>query len=344
MFKDLAKPFIIAEMSGNHNQSLDRALRIVEEAAKTGVDALKIQTYTADTITIDSKREEFLITNPKSLWKGETLYSLYQKAYTPWEWNKPIFDKCSECGILGFSTPFDFTAVDFLETLNVPFYKIASFENYDLPLLKYVAKTNKPVIMSTGMITLDELKESVQTLKENGCPEIVLLKCTSTYPANPENSNLLTIPDMQKQFPNCIIGLSDHTLGTAVSVASIALGAKMIEKHFTLSRSEGGVDSAFSMEPLEMRRLVDDTNNVYQALGVVLYGPTEDEKPSLKNRRSLYVVKDVKKGESFTAENVRSIRPAMGLSTKRYEEALTKTAAYDVESGMPLSEEMITDE
>jgi pseudaminic acid synthase len=344
MFKDLTKPFIIAEMSGNHNQSLDRALRIVEEAARAGVDAIKIQTYTADTITIDSQREEFLITNPKSLWKGETLYSLYQKAYTPWEWDKPIFDTCAKCGILGFSTPFDFTAVDFLEGLNVPFYKIASFENGDLPLLKYIAKTHKPVIMSTGMITLDDLKESVQTLEDNGCPEIVLLKCTSTYPAIPENSNLLTIPDMQTQFSNCIIGLSDHTLGTAVAVASIALGAKVIEKHFTLSRAEGGVDSAFSMEPAEMKRLVDDTNNVYQALGTVLYGPTEDEKPALKNRRSLYVVKDIKKGEPFTVENVRSIRPAMGLSTKRYEEALAKTASYDIEAGTPLSEEMIAGE
>jgi pseudaminic acid synthase len=344
MFKDLTKPFIIAEMSGNHNQSLDRALRIVEEAARSGVDALKIQTYTADTITIDSQREEFLITNPKSLWKGETLYSLYQKAYTPWEWNKPIFDKCAECGILGFSTPFDFTAVDFLETLNVPFYKIASFENNDLPLLKYIAKTHKLVVMSTGMIALDDLKESVQTLKDNGCPEIVLLKCTSTYPAVPENSNLLTIPDMLKQFPDCIIGLSDHTLGTAVSVASIALGAKVIEKHFTLSRAEGGVDSVFSMEPVEMKRLVDDTNNVYQALGAVLYGPTEDEKPSLKNRRSLYVVKDIKKGEPFTAENVRSIRPANGLSTRLYEMVLSKRSAYNISRGMPLTMEMILDE
>jgi N-acetylneuraminate synthase len=341
MLKELDRPFIIAEMSGNHNQSLERALRIVEEAAGSGVDALKIQTYTADTITIDSKREEFMITNPKNLWKGETLYSLYQKAYTPWEWNKPIFDKCAECRIIGFSTPFDFTAIDFLETLNVPLYKIASFENYDLPLLKHIAKTHKPVIMSTGMIALNELRESIQTLKNNGCPEIVLLKCTSTYPANPENSNLLTIPDMRKQFPDCVIGLSDHTLGTAVSVASIALGAKVIEKHFTLSRTEGGVDSAFSMEPAEMKCLVNDTNNVYQALGTILYGPTEDEKPSLKNRRSLYVVKDVKKGEFFTAENVRSIRPAMGLATKLYEEVLTKTAACDIEAGMPLMKEMI---
>jgi N-acetylneuraminate synthase len=342
MFKELTKPFIIAEMSGNHNQSLERALQIVEAASKTGVDALKIQTYTADTMTINSNREEFLITDEGNLWKGETLYSLYQKAYTPWEWNKPIFDKCTECGILGFSTPFDFTAVDFLETLNIPFYKIASFENYDLPLLKYVAKTHKPVIMSTGMIALDELKESVQTLEDNVCPEIVLLKCTSTYPASPENSNLLTMPDMQKQFPKCVIGLSDHTLGTAVSVASIALGAKVIEKHFTLSRAEGGVDSAFSMEPTEMKRLVDDANSAFQSLGKVLYGTTDAEVPSLKFRRSLYVVKDMKKGEQFTPKNVRSIRPSNGLSTQWYEMVLTKNALCDIEAGAPLLQEMIS--
>jgi N-acetylneuraminate synthase len=341
MFKQLTKPFIIAEMSGNHNQSLERALSIVEEAAKTGIDALKIQTYTVDTITIDSKRDEFLISNPKSLWKGETLYSLYQKAYTPWEWNKPIFDKCAECGIFGFSTPFDFSAIDFLENLNIPFYKIASFENYDLPLLKYAAKTHKPVIMSTGLIELTELKESVAMLTDNGCPEIVLLKCTSTYPADPKNCNLNTIFDLQKQFPQCVIGLSDHTLGTAVSVASVAFGAKVIEKHFTLSRADGGVDSAFSMEPGEMKRLVSDTGTAYQALGAVLYGPTDDEKPSLKNRRSLYVVKAIKKGEQFTPENVRSIRPALGLPTKRYEEVLGRRAACDIEAGVPLQAGMI---
>jgi len=341
MFKELTKPFIIAEMSGNHNQSLERALRIVEEAAKTGVDALKIQTYTPDTITINSDRDEFKIKDKNSLWNGETLYSLYSKAYTPWDWDKPIFDKCTEMGIIGFSTPFDFSAVDFLEKLNVPFYKIASFENYDLPLLKYTAKTGKPVIMSTGMIQLDELKESVHVLKENGCPEIVLLKCTSTYPAVPQNTNLLTIPDMQKQFPDCVIGLSDHTLGTAVSVASIALGAKVIEKHFTLSRAEGGVDSAFSMEPSEIKDLVADVNIAYQSLGNVFYGPTEAEIPSLKFRRSLYVVKDIKKGERFTPENIRSIRPANGLSTKFYEEILFKKASFDIDKGTPLREDMV---
>ena len=341
MFKELTKPFIIAEMSGNHNQSLERALMLVEEAAKTGVDALKIQTYTPDTITIDSDREEFLIKDKDSLWKGETLYSLYKKAYTPWDWDKPIFDKCAKLGIIGFSTPFDFSAVDFLEDLNVPFYKIASFENYDLPLLKYVAKTKKSVIMSTGMIQLNELKESVVVLKDNGCPEVVILKCTSTYPADPENTNLLTISDMQKQFPDCVIGLSDHTLGTAVSVASIALGAKVIEKHFTVSRAEGGVDSAFSMEPDEMKNLVADANIAYQSLGKVFYGPTEAEIPSLKYRRSLYAVKDIKKGERFTPENIRSIRPAIGLSTKMYDKIIGKKAAIDISRGTPLNKNLI---
>jgi len=340
LFKELKKPFIIAEMSGNHNQSLQRALLIVEEAAKSGVDALKIQTYTPDTITIDSNRDEFKINDKDSLWNEETLYSLYGKAYTPWDWDKPIFEKCKELGIIGFSTPFDFAAVDFLEKLNVPFYKIASFENNDLPFLKYIAKTKKSVIMSTGMIQLDELKESVYTLKENGCPEIVLLKCTSTYPAIPKDTNLLTISDMQKQFPDCIIGLSDHTLGTAVSVAGIALGAKVIEKHFTISRAEGGVDSAFSMEPSEMKILVSDTAIAYQSLGNVFYGPTEAEIPSLKYRRSLYVVKDIKKGEQFTPENVKSIRPVNGLSTKFYEDILFKKAKVDIPAGIPLTIEM----
>ena len=340
MFKELSKPFIIAEMSGNHNQSLEKALQIVEEAAKTGVDALKIQTYTPDTLTIDSERDEFLIKDKDSLWNGETLYSLYKKAYTPWDWNKVIFDRCTKLGIMGFSTPFDFSAVDFLERLNVPVYKIASFENYDLPLLKYIAKTGKPVIISTGMIQLEELKESVSVLKNNGCPELALLKCTSTYPANPQDTNLLTISDMQKQFPDCIIGISDHTPGTAVSVASIALGAKVIEKHFTVSRADGGVDSAFSVEPDEMKKLVSDIIIAYQSLGRTFYGPTKAEILSLKLRRSLYVVKDIKKGEPFTPENIRSIRPANGLSTKIYEDVLKKNAAFDIVSGTPLTENM----
>jgi len=343
MFKELTEPFIIAEMSGNHNQSLERALLLVEEAAEAGVDALKIQTYTPDTITIDSGRDEFLIKDKDSLWNGETLYSLYKKAYTPWEWNKPIFDKCGELGIIGFSTPFDFSAVDFLEDLNVPAYKIASFENYDLPLLKRVAGTGKPVIISTGMIGFEELKESVGVLRDNGCPEVVLLKCTSTYPADPENTNLRTIGDMQKRFPDCVVGLSDHTLGTAVSVAAVALGVMVIEKHFTVSRADGGVDSAFSMEPGEMKKLIFDIGIARRSLGNVFYGATGAEIPSLKFRRSLYVVKNMKKGEPFTPENVRSIRPAAGLPAKRYEEVLGKKAACDIERGVPLTEGMVTE-
>ncbi|WP_424244270.1 N-acetylneuraminate synthase [Elusimicrobium posterum] len=342
-FKNLNKPFIIAEMSGNHNNSLERALEIVEAAAKTGVDALKIQTYTADTLTIDSDREEFLIKDSKSLWKGESLYSLYKKASTPWEWHKPIYDKCKELGLICFSTPFDFTAVDFLEELGNPIYKIASFENADIPLIKRVAQTKKPVIMSTGMATLEELEESVKTLEQNGCPQIVILKCTSTYPATPENTNLLTITDMQKRFPNCVIGLSDHTLGTAVAVASVALGAKVIEKHFTLSRAQGGVDSAFSMEPAEMKALVNDSADALKALGKVSYEVTEAEKPSLKFRRSLFVVKDIKKGEALSAENIRSIRPAYGLAPKHYEAVLGKKAKTDLEKGTPLSFDLIED-
>ncbi|MDR2591726.1 MAG: pseudaminic acid synthase [Chitinispirillales bacterium] len=342
MFKELSKPFVIAEMSGNHNQSLGRALSLVDEAAKTGVDALKIQTYTPDTITIDSDRDEFLIKDKDSLWKGDTLYSLYKKAYTPWDWSKPIFDKCAESGIMGFSTPFDFSAVDFLEDLGVSVYKIASFENYDLPLLKYVAKTGKPVIMSTGMIGFEELKESVDVLHCNGCPEVVLLKCTSTYPAAPENTNLLTISDMQMRFPECVIGLSDHTLGTSVSVAAVALGAMVIEKHFTISRADGGVDSVFSVEPDEMKKLIFEINIAYRSRGNVFYGSTEAEIPSLRFRRSLYVVKSMKKGELFTPDNIKSIRPSGGLSTKRYEDVLGKKAAYDILGGVPLIEEMIT--
>ncbi|MDR2692967.1 MAG: pseudaminic acid synthase [Chitinispirillales bacterium] len=343
MFKELSKPFIIAEMSGNHNQSLERALLLVHEAAKAGVDALKIQTYTPDTITINSDRDEFMIMDMDSLWKGETLYSLYEKAYTPWEWNKPIFDRCAELGIIGFSTPFDFSAVDFLEGLNVPVYKIASFENYDLPLLKRVAKTGKPVIMSTGMIGLEELEESVAVLKGNGCPEVVLLKCTSTYPADPGNTNLLTIDDMRKRFPDCVIGLSDHTLGTAVSVAAVALGAMVIEKHFTVSRADGGVDSAFSVESDEMKKLIFDVNIAYRSRGNVFYGSTEAEIPSLKFRRSLYVVKSMRRGEPFTPENVRSIRPSGGLLPKMYEGVLGKKAARDIMGGVPLAEEMIAE-
>lgn len=335
------KPFIIAEMSGNHNKSFERALKIVEAAAECGVDALKIQTYTADTMTIDCDKSDFIINDKNSLWNGEKLYDLYKKASTPYQWHKPIFDKCKELGIIGFSTPFDSTSVDFLEDLNCPIYKIASFENGDLSLLKRIAQTKKPVIMSLGMIGLKEIKEAIKTLEDNGCKDLTLLKCISSYPANIEDSNLLTIPDLQKHFPNCKIGLSDHTKGIGVSIASIALGAEVIEKHFTLSHSDGGVDSAFSIVPQEMKQLIKECNNVYTALGKVSYELSEDEKKSLKFRRSLYVVKNIKKGENFTSENIRSIRPGYGLSPKYYEDIIGKTAIRDLKLGEPLKKEYI---
>lgn len=337
----LDKPFIIAEMSGNHNQRLDRALEIIEAAAKSGVDALKIQTYTSDTMTIDCDLPDFVINDKNSLWKGEKLYDLYKKASTPYEWHKPIFDKCKELEIIGFSTPFDLSSVDFLESLDCPIYKIASFENGDIPLLKRVAQTKKPVIMSLGMIGLDEIKESVDTLKSNGCEDLTLLKCTSSYPAKVENSNLLTISDIKKYFPDCNIGLSDHTMGIGAAIASVALGASVIEKHFTLSRADGGVDSAFSMEPDEMERLVIECNNAYKSLGKVSYELSENEKKSLKFRRSLYAVKDIKKGEKFSPENIRCIRPSFGLHPRHYKQIIGKIASQDLIFGEALKQEHI---
>lgn len=330
------KPFIIAEMSGNHNKSLERALKIVEAAASCGVDALKIQTYTADSITLNCGSSDFIIEDKDSLWSGQKLYDLYQQASTPYEWHKSIFDRCKELGIIGFSTPFDLTSVDFLESLNCPIYKIASFENGDIPLLKKVAQTKKPVIISLGMIRLEEIKEAVDTLLNNGCTDLTILKCTSSYPASVENSNLLTILDLQKHFPDCKIGLSDHTLGIGTAIASVALGAEVIEKHFTLSRAEGGVDSAFSMEPAEMKQLVEECNNAYKALGKITYELSENEKKSLKFRRSLYVAKNIKKGEKFTLENVRSVRPGYGLHPRYYEQIMGKTANRDLAFGTPL--------
>lgn len=334
------RPFIIAEMSGNHNQSLERALAIVEAAAKAGAHALKIQTYTADTMTLNLENPEFKIEDSDSLWKGNTLYHLYQQAYTPWEWHKPIFDRARELGMIPFSTPFDETAVDFLEELDVPMYKIASFESTDIPLIKKVASTGKPMIISTGMATVAELDETVRAAREAGCKDLVLLKCTSTYPASPENTNILTIPHMRELF-NCQVGLSDHTMGVGVAVASVALGATVIEKHFTLSRADGGVDSAFSMEPDEMKALVIETERAWQALGEVKYGPTEKEKSSLKFRRSVYVAKDIKAGEKFTKENIRVIRPGYGLEPKYFEKVIGLTAKQDLKAGTPLSFDLL---
>lgn len=334
------KPFIIAEMSGNHNQSLDRALHLVELAAEAGADAVKLQTYTPDTITLDVHTGEFFISNEKDLWKGQSLYNLYKQAYTPWEWHKAIFDKCKELGLLAFSSPFDETAVDFLETLDVPAYKIASFENVDIPLIRKVAKTGKPIIISTGMATAGELDEAVRAVRNEGNNQIVLLKCTSTYPATPENSNLATIPHMKQLF-NTEIGLSDHTMGTGVSVAAVALGATVIEKHFTTARSDGGVDSAFSMEPHELKQLVEDTERAWQSIGRIQYGPTKAEEPSLVGRRSLYIGEDMKAGDIFTKENLRDVRPGLGLSTKYYDVLLGKTIKADAKKGTPVNWELV---
>ncbi|MFC3886643.1 pseudaminic acid synthase [Bacillus songklensis] len=334
------RPFIIAEMSGNHNHSLERALAIVEAAANAGVSALKLQTYTADTMTLDIDTNEFFIDDPQNLWKGHSLYKLYNQAYTPWEWHEPIFERCRELGIIPFSTPFDETAVDFLEKLNVPLYKIASFENNDIPLIKKVASTGKPMIISTGMASLAEIDETVRTAREAGCNDLVLLKCTSTYPASPENTNILTIPHMRELF-NCQVGLSDHTMGIGTAVASIALGASVIEKHFTLLRADGGVDSAFSMEPLEMKSLVKETERAWQSLGKVTYGPTKNERASLKHRRSLYIAKDMKAGDILTKENLRAIRPGCGLSPKYYDVLLGKQVQQNVKKGTPVSWDLI---
>lgn len=328
-------PLVIAEMSGNHNQSLDQALAIVDAAAKAGAHALKIQTYTADTMTLDLEKDEFFISDPTSLWQGKSLYKLYQEAYTPWEWHQPIFDRARELGMVAFSTPFDETAVDFLESLDVPCYKIASFENTDIPLIRKVAATGKPLLISTGMATVAELDETVRTAREAGCRDLVLLKCTSTYPASAENTNILTIPHMRELF-GCEVGLSDHTMGIGVAVAAVAHGASVIEKHFTLRRADGGVDSAFSMEPDEMTQLVRETERVWQSLGKVSYGPTEEEKKSLTFRRSLYITQDLKAGDVLTRENVRAIRPGLGLSMKYLEQVLGKTIKRDVRHGTAL--------
>jgi pseudaminic acid synthase len=329
-------PFVIAEMSGNHNQSLERALEIVDAAAQAGAHGLKIQTYTPDTMTLDLDEREFHIDDAKSLWKGTSLYKLYGQAYTPWEWHKPIFDRAVALGMIPFSTPFDDTAVDFLESLNVPCYKIASFENTDLPLIRRVAATGKPMIISTGMATVAELDETVRAARDAGCMDLILLKCTSTYPATASNTNILTIPHLRELF-GCEVGLSDHTMGVGVSVASVALGATVIEKHFTLSRAEGGVDSSFSMEPAEMAQLVVETERAWQALGAVAYGPTEAEKKSIQFRRSLYVVSDLKAGDVLTRDKVRAIRPGLGLPTKYMDQVVGRVVRRDVVRGTALT-------
>lgn len=335
-----SSPFIIAEMSGNHNQSLERALEIVEAAAQTGAHALKLQTYTADTMTLPISEGEFVVSDPTSLWYGRTLYDLYQEAHTPWEWHAPIFDRCRELGIVCLSTPFDATAVDFLEDLDALAYKIASFENTDLPLIRKVAATGKPMIISTGMATVAEMDETVRTARDAGCEDLILLKCTSTYPASPEHTNVVTIPHMRDLF-GVQVGLSDHTMGVGASVAAVALGATVIEKHFTLRRSDGGVDSAFSLEPEEMKMLVVETERAWQSLGHIQYGPTEKEKASLVFRRSLYVAEDMNAGDAFTEVTLRAIRPGYGLASKYYETLLGKKVNQPVLKGTPVTWNLI---
>lgn len=333
-------PFIIAELSGNHDQSLNKALTMVEAAAAAGAHAIKLQTYTADTITLDVHEREFFIDNPESLWHGSSLYQLYQKAYTPWEWHKPIFDRAHQLGLIAFSSPFDLTAVDYLESLDVPCYKIASFENTDHGLIAAVAKTGKPVIVSTGMATQAELAEAVEVLRDNGCENFVLLKCTSHYPARPKDANLLTIPHLRSLF-NCEVGLSDHTAGIGVSVAAVALGATVIEKHFVLDRSEGGVDAEFSMEPHEFKALAQECQRAHDALGKVHYGCTEQEVASRKHRRSLYIAEDLKAGDVLTETNLRSVRPGLGLPTKYLPVLLGRAVKKDVAKGTAMRWDLV---
>mgnify|MGYP002628340584 CR=1 FL=1 len=328
-------PLVIAEMSGNHNQSLDRALAIVDAAADAGAHALKLQTYTADTITLNVRGGEFEIRDQGSLWVGKNLHDLYANAHTPWEWHVPIMERAKQRGMLCFSSPFDESAVDFLEELEVPAYKIASFENNHLPLIRKAAATGKPLIISTGMASLGELEQAVDASREAGCRELILLKCTSTYPASPANTNILTIPHMRDMF-GCEVGLSDHTMGVGVSVASVALGATVIEKHFTLSRDEGGVDSAFSLETDEFANLVVEAERAWQAMGNVSYGVTTSEKKSMQFRRSIYICEDMHAGETLTRENMRCVRPGLGLPPKFYETLLGRRVKTDLKKGTAL--------
>ena len=335
------RPYLIAEMSGNHNQSLERALAIVDAAADAGADAIKLQTYTAETMTLDLRAPGFVIDDPKSLWSGRQLFELYEQAHTPWDWHGPIMARAAERGLHCFSSPFDENAVDCLESLNVPAYKVASFENTDLPLIRRVARTGKPVIISTGMASLAEIDEAVRTAREAGCEQLILLKCTSTYPATPENTHLRTIPHLRDAFPGCEVGLSDHTMGCGVAVASVALGASVIEKHFTLRRADGGVDSTFSLEPEEFRALRTETERAWQGLGEVRYGGTAAEEKSRAFRRTLYVARDLRAGEVLSADNLRIVRPGYGLPPKYYDILLGKRVARDVAAGTPMSWDLL---
>ena len=333
-------PFIIAEMSGNHNQSLDRALKIVDSAAEIGVCALKLQTYTADTMTLDIHENEFFIKDEENIWKGNSLYNLYKKAYTPWEWHEAIMKRAHQLGIICFSTPFDESAVNFLEDLNVPAYKIASFENVHLPLIKKVASTGKPVIVSTGMTTLSEIDQIISTLTDNGCKNFALLKCNSSYPTKHSDSNIITIPHMKKMF-QCEIGLSDHTMGIGASIAAIAHGASIIEKHFTLDREDGGVDSSFSMQDNEMGLLVSESKNAWESIGKIHYGPTESEKREKRYQRSIYIIKDIYSGEKLSKKNIGIIRPGLGLPPKYFDLLINRKVKKDLKKGTALNWDLI---
>ena len=333
-------PFVIAEMSGNHNQSLDRALEIVAAAAESGAHAIKLQTYTADTMTLNHRGGDFDIDDPQSLWSGQNLHDLYKKAYTPWDWHQPIMERARELGLICFSSPFDETAVDFLIELDVPAFKIASFENNHLPLIRKAASAGKPLIISTGMASLADLERAVATAREAGCEDLILLKCTSTYPATPQNTNIRTIPHLRDLF-GVQVGLSDHTMGVGVAVAAVALGATVVEKHFTLSRADGGVDSAFSLEPQELVALVSETERAWQALGEVRYGPTEAEKKSLIFRRSIYVAEEIVAGEMFTEANLRIVRPGYGAPPWLIDQLLGCVARQNYSAGTPLNFEKL---
>lgn len=330
--------YIIAEMSGNHAGSLENAIDIIHAAKEAGADCIKIQTYTADTLTIDCDNEYFHIDN--GTWEGENLYHLYEKAYTPWDWQPKLMEEAKKVGIDFFSTPFDNSSVDFLEEMGVTFYKIASFEIVDIPLLKYVASKQKPIIMSTGMSTLEEIEEAVEAIRSMGNNQIALLRCASAYPAITDEMNLNTMADMAERF-DCPTGLSDHSLGSVGAVTAVALGANIIEKHFCISREIKNPDSSFSMEKDEFKSMVRDIRQAECAVGGVSYGPTEQEKDNVKFRRSVFVTKDIKKGEKFTEENIRIIRPGYGMKPKYYPETIGKCAAVDIKRGTPLLPEYV---
>ena len=336
----LKSPFIIAELSGNHDQDFDTAKAMIKAAAEAGVDAIKLQTYTANTMTLNVRNEEFMIGEADSLWQGQNLYDLYGKACTPWEWHKPLFEYAESLGLTAFSSPFDASAVEFLQSLNVPLYKVASFELTDIPLIQKIAETGKPTIMSTGMATLEEIEEAVSAFRHISDAELVLLKCTSTYPANMADSNLATIPDLVKRF-DCRVGLSDHTRGIGASVASIAFGATVIEKHFVLDRSAGGVDAEFSMEPGEMAALVEACHQAYTAIGSIMYGGSDAEQKAKKYRRSIYLAQDLSAGTVLQPEHIKIIRPSLGLAPKHWNDVLGKTLSSNVQLGQPLSWDLL---